>query len=291
MRKQLFTLCTCLFLTACTAPAGPGQQQTAQRPAEVQAQPAAQAEKQTTQVTAPEPAPAPQPAVQPAQTDPPPAPRYTIDAKHFRIKSDKEQAEKIVLLTIDDGPTGKSTTELLDALDRHQAKAIWFVNGHQLAKKRKDGTYQILPEKAALLKEIHSRGHLIGNHTWWHENLRKLSPEQQREEILSTNQVVEAITGSKPAFFRPPFGADTDISRQICEEEGMQSVNWSVGSLDWDASVYKKPNGITQQVLDTIHNGGNILFHDRTWTAAEMDQLLTKLKQAGYTFVLPTESP
>ncbi|WP_176560163.1 polysaccharide deacetylase family protein [Brevibacillus dissolubilis] len=241
------------------------------------------------------PAAAPTDPSKPAPTTPEPVPttaqthRYAVNPKSYQIKNLDNPAEKVVLLTFDDGPTGEATMDILNALDRHQAKSIWFVNGLQLAKKSKDGTYTILPEKAALLKEIQKRGHIIGNHTWWHENLRELSPERQREEIVSTNKVIEDITGQTPKYFRPPFGAYTDTSKAVCIELGMLSMNWSVGSMDWVPKVYKQPNGVTGQVVSTVHNGGNILFHDRTWTAKELDAILTKLKQDGYQFALPSE--
>ncbi|MBO8163042.1 MAG: polysaccharide deacetylase family protein [Brevibacillus sp.] len=214
---------------------------------------------------------------------------YTINPRTYTIVNPQQPDEKIALLTFDDGPSGESTLQLLDVLDRHQVKSIWFVNGLQLATKQKDGTFTIKPEKADLLKEIRKRGHLVGNHTWWHENLRKLPPARQREEILSTSEIIEAILGESPRFFRPPFGAYTDISQEVCSETGMQSINWSVGSLDWDPKVYKQPGAISRQVLNHMHPGGNILFHDRTWTAKELDDVLGQLTKKGYRFVLPTE--
>jgi peptidoglycan/xylan/chitin deacetylase (PgdA/CDA1 family) len=214
--------------------------------------------------------------------------RYVVNEKTFHIANQDNPKDKVLLLTFDDGPTGDATLPLLDILDRHGAKSIWFVNGHQLGEKRPDGSFVLHPKKVALLKEIHKRGHLIGNHTWWHENLRKLPANKQREEIVSTSLMITQVTGEKPRYFRPPFGAGTPVSEQICRELGMMSVNWSVGSLDWEPDVYRKPSGIAQQVLKTVHNGGNILFHDRIWTAKELDSILRNLREQGYRFVLPT---
>lgn len=223
------------------------------------------------------------------EEQPPPEQRYEVSPSDYRIHSLDGDSQKNVLLTFDDGPMGESTKQLLDVLDRHHAKSIWFVNGFRLAEKKQDGTYVIKPEKAALLQEIVKRGHLIGNHTWWHANLRKLPEEQQREEIESTSKVIAEIIGEPPRYFRPPFGASTEASDRISRELGMQPMNWSVGSLDWDPHVYKVPGAITKQVLSTIHDGANILFHDRSWTAAELDQTLSALAHLGFHFVLPTE--
>lgn len=282
MQKQLLTVVSILFLTACTTTSSPVSKPVettpTSNPPPPQAKPAENGQSQ------------PQPQVNespiPASA---PISRYSVNPNNYQITSASKTEKNILLLTIDDGPTGASTTEILQILDRHQAKAIWFVNGHQIADKKTDGTFVIKPDKAKLLKEIKQKGHLIGNHTWWHENLRQLTPEKQREEIISTSDVIEQITGERPAYFRPPFGAYTPVSKQVCQEQGMLSMNWSVGSLDWIPKVYKQPNAITQQVLATVHEGGNILFHDRTWTARELDAILSQLKKNQYKFVLPTE--
>lgn len=216
--------------------------------------------------------------------------RFVVHSADYRIHPlNASPLPKIALLTFDDGPVGQSTKGILDVLDEHSVKSIWFVNGLQLASKHADGGYTIKPDKAALLRDIEKRGHLIGNHTWTHLNLRKISAEQQREEIESTNRVITEITGKTPLYFRPPFGASTQISDQVCRSNGMQSINWSVGSLDWEPAVYKKPHAIAKQVAATIHPGATILFHDRTWTAAELDEVLTGLEAAGYRFVIPTD--
>lgn len=87
-----------------------------------------------------------------------------------------------------------------------------------------------------------------------------------------------------------PVENATDESKRMANELGMSTMNWSVGSLDWEPSVYRHPERITEQVLNTIHNGANILFHDRKWTAEQLDNLLTSLEQKNYHFVVPTDN-
>ncbi|RNB81599.1 polysaccharide deacetylase family protein [Brevibacillus fluminis] len=218
------------------------------------------------------------------------AQRYVVHSSDYRIHAHfTDHQQKIALLTFDDGPLGATTKHILEVLDQHNAKAIWFVNGIQLAKRHPDGSYTIKANKADLLLDIEKRGHLIGNHSFTHPNLRKISAEKQREEIESTSQIIEDITGKKPLYFRPPYGAFTPVSEEVCRKNGMQSINWSVGSLDWEPRVYKKPHAISKQVSATIHPGATILFHDRTWTADELDEVLTELEKKGYRFVIPTE--
>jgi len=225
---------------------------------------------------------------EPAQKDPPKVekPQYYVDNKNFRIHSKNQSSEeKIALLTFDDGPKGEVTTEILDILDRYQAKSIWFISGFNYGWDYKPSSSKAEQFKA-LVKEIHDRGHIIANHTWSHENLRKIPPEKQKQEILSMNELLEVITGEKVQYFRPPFGAYTDFQKQLMKDEGMQSMNWSVGSLDWE---HKDPEKVIDQVVSTIHNGGNILMHDLPVEAKALDTILKKLTELGYKFVLPTE--
>jgi len=203
---------------------------------------------------------------------------FVVDPKTYRISAvnaeEKDTNQKYVLLTFDDTPTAKSTYQILDTLDRYNAKALFFVNGHY-AEANLD-----------LLKEIKARGHLIGNHTWWHIYIRKESPEKVKEEIVRLNDFLEKELGERPKYFRPPFGQNSEVSLEIIREEGMQTMNWSNGSLDWEL---KTPEQIAEQVLSNISNGDNILFHDKQTTADALDEILRRLQDQGYQFVLPTE--
>lgn len=203
--------------------------------------------------------------------------QFYVD-KVYNIRStDPNFKGKVALLTFDDAPYGNTTKQILDILDQYHAKAIFFINGH-LAEPRQD-----------VIKEIVARGHIIGNHTWWHDNLKKMTPEKTKEEIVSVSKLIEQITGSKPVYFRPPFGINSDLSKKIIKDEGMQTMNWSVGSEDW---VYTKPDQsdiVYKKVMEQMHNGANILFHDKAVTVKALGPILKKLQEDGYTFVLPTE--
>lgn len=199
---------------------------------------------------------------------------YFVNEKYYIKPVNEEDEEKIVLLTFDDSPAGDSTQSILDTLDKYNAKAIWFINGYYADKNKE------------LLKEIYNRGHIIGNHTWWHENLKKLSPEKTREEIVSINNLVEEVTGVRPTYFRAPFGVYSDDAKKVLKEENMQYMNWTWGSLDWELKTSEE---IENNVIDHIHNGANILFHDKRITSEALEKILQTLSEEGYKFVLPTE--
>jgi len=178
---------------------------------------------------------------------------------------------KVILLTIDDAPD-KYALEMAKTLKELNAPAIFFVNGHFINN----------DEKEEMLKEIYDLGFVIGNHTFSHADLTTLSPEEQKEEILSVNDKVEEITGERPKFFRAPFGANTDISRQIAAEENMLVMNWSYG-YDWEKD-YMSKDAIADIMVNTnlLMNGANLLMHDREWTNAGLEQIVKGLRDKGF---------
>lgn len=203
-------------------------------------------------------------------------PLYHIN-KAYRVVPNEEGTEtKVVLLTFDDGPKEQEMIDgLIDALDKHQAKAIFFVNGYRV---------ETHPE---LLKLIRDRGQVIGNHSWDHIDLKKESESEARKQVEDVQAIVEETIGERPRFFRPPFGSGNDQLHQIVEENNMIYMTWSNGSLDWDSKNKNKPEAVIQNVLEQLHAGSNILMHELPWTVEALDSLLTQLEEKGYSFVDP----
>ncbi|KIL34862.1 xylanase deacetylase [Cohnella kolymensis] len=228
------------------------------------------------------------PASAPTETTPALSPEPAAAAKSYRMNKvyrivpiDKaKNASKVVLLTFDDGPKDKLTlTLLLDTLDKHNAKAIFFVNGYRV---------KAHPE---LLKEIDNRKQVIGNHSWDHINLKKEKPAKIKQQLESVQTIVKEVTGKTPVFFRPPFGSANASVHQIAKDNSMLFMTWSNGSLDWDlgrkVKDSDKPKAVIKNVMEQLHDGSNILMHELPWTAAAMDELLTALENKGYSFVDP----
>jgi Predicted xylanase/chitin deacetylase len=206
----------------------------------------------------------------------PPAPQYRMNGVYRFEPIDGAAEKKVVLLTFDDGPKDRTVLEqMLDALDSHQAKAVFFVNGYRAVKQ---------PE---LLELIHERGHAIGNHSWDHIDLKKEQEEVVREQIGRVQRLVEETIGEAPKMFRPPFGSGGEYVKGIAEEFGLLFTTWSNGSLDWDASTKNKPDAVIENVLDQLHPGANILMHELPWTAEALDELLGKIEEEGYGFLDP----
>jgi len=189
-------------------------------------------------------------------------------------------SSKVILLTFDDAPRGENTYKILDTLDKYDAKAIFFVTGYY-AEKNKD-----------LIKEIHERGHIIGNHTWTHPNLNTIDNlEESKNEINKLNDLIYEIIGEYPQYFRPPYGAlnKNEYAKQVLVDNNMQSMNWSLGSRDWEIIAPERYNELIKEVTNNVYSGANILMHDIEITAIALDEILNKLKNEGYLFVLPTE--
>nr|WP_110945163.1 polysaccharide deacetylase family protein [Paenibacillus phocaensis] len=206
----------------------------------------------------------------------PPTLQYHINKAYNVAPNDETIDKKVVLLTFDDGPKEKEMIDgLIDTLDKHQAKAIFFVNGYRV---------KAHPE---LLQLIQDRGQIIGNHSWDHIDLKKESAASMRKQIEDVQAIVKETTGEAPRFFRPPFGSGNDTTHQIAEENDLIYMTWSNGSLDWDSKNKNKPEAVIANVLEQLHAGSNILMHELPWTVEALDELLTQLEQKGYGFVDP----
>ncbi|WP_235860264.1 polysaccharide deacetylase family protein [Rossellomorea aquimaris] len=205
-------------------------------------------------------------------------PQYKINENNWSIEPLAGQNAKVVLLTIDDAPD-KYALKMAEDLKAMDAPAIFFVNGHFLD----------TPEEKNVLKKIHDMGFMIGNHTYSHSSLPDLSPEKQKEEIVTVNELVESITGERPKFFRAPFGQNTDYSRQIAAEEKMALMNWTYG-YDWE-KAYQTKEAITEIMVNNpyLNNGANLLMHDRTWTSEALPDIVKGLREKGYETLDPAK--
>lgn len=203
---------------------------------------------------------------------------YHMNKNYDIVPNDEGTNKKVVLLTFDDGPKDAAMINpLMDILDKHQAKAIFFVNGYRVK------------ENPDLLKLIHNRGGIIGNHSWEHIVLKDKSYTEVKKQIEDVQNIVKDVIGEAPHFFRPPHGAGGDVGKKVAAENGLLYMTWSVGSLDWE--MKEKDTGKTDKLInnvtDQLHSGSNILMHELPWTVEALDTLLTTLEGKGYSFVDP----
>lgn len=203
---------------------------------------------------------------------------YHMNKNYDIVPNEEGTNKKVVLLTFDDGPKNADMINpLMDVLDKHQAKAIFFVNGYRVK------------EHPELLELIHNRGGIIGNHSWDHIVLKDKSYTEVKKQIEDVQNIVKETLGEAPHFFRPPHGAGGDVGKKIAAENGMLYMTWSNGSLDWEMKEKEtgKTDKLIKNVTDQLHSGSNILMHELPWTVEALDKLLTTLEGKGYSFVDP----
>ncbi|MFJ7936293.1 polysaccharide deacetylase family protein [Sporosarcina sp. NPDC096371] len=183
-------------------------------------------------------------------------------------KDEHDSGSKKVALTFDDGPHPKVTMQILETLKKYDAKATFFMLGNMVEK---------YPEIA---KKVQEAGHELGNHTWNHLELTKLSGEKVRNEIYKTSDIIENVTGQKVTEFRPPYGA---VNGTVRSETNLPIILWNVDTLDWKD---RDPNRLLANVKNATKDGSTILMHDiHQSTADGLDAVLAYLQSEGYTFV------
>ncbi|WP_299399141.1 polysaccharide deacetylase family protein [uncultured Gelidibacter sp.] len=187
----------------------------------------------------------------------------TTSQKVFDIDCSKEPC---VAITFDDGPA-KHTSQLLDILKEHGVKATFFVLGKS-AKIQKN-----------TLLRAYKEGHQIGNHSWDHKDLKKLSEPDILNQIQNTNEAISEITGADVHVMRPPYGSFNEI---VKNKAGMPIILWNLDPLDWKD---RNPEIVAQRMSDAKTNG-IVLAHDiHKSTVEAMPAVIKSLKAKGYHLV------
>jgi peptidoglycan/xylan/chitin deacetylase (PgdA/CDA1 family) len=181
---------------------------------------------------------------------------------------------KCVALTFDDGP-GEFGDRVLNALATHNARATFFLIGQN-----------IVPKTRAYLSRIVSEGHEIGNHTWDHAELTKLTEAKLKDELHNTSELIQAFTGVRPRVLRPPYGLTNARVGDEAKREGLAQIMWTIDTNDWKdhntALVAKRAEAATP--------GSIVLLHEIQKTTVDaVPQILNDLDRKGYTYVTVSE--
>ena len=181
------------------------------------------------------------------------------------------EAPKIAL-TFDDGPSAAWTPALLDGLKERGVKATFFLIGENADKN---------PE---IVKRMAEEGHLIGNHTYHHVELTKVSENEARLELADTSAAIVRITGKEPEYMRPPFGA---WQRKLEQEIRMLPVLWTIDPLDWTT---ENQDEIVNKVVTEAEENDIILLHDCYKSSVEAGlRIVDILQEEGFVFVTVDE--
>ena len=197
----------------------------------------------------------------------------TVEASYDTGGTDAQHQEKQkIALTFDDGPHPSGTPVLLDGLAERNVKVTFFVIGENAVKYPK------------LLTREAEEGHIIGNHTYSHVDLTKMSQETAECELEKTNAAIEAVTGKETEYMRPPYGA---WKKEMEENTGMIAVLWNVDPLDWNTD---NETEIVNKVVTETEENDIILLHDCYLSSVKAALRIIDIMQAkGYEFVTVDE--
>jgi peptidoglycan/xylan/chitin deacetylase (PgdA/CDA1 family) len=205
---------------------------------------------------------------------------YEFEKGEGHLYVGNRSATKCIAITFDDGPHPVYTPKILEILEKYDAKATFFMIGQNVKKYEN------------LVKEVHLKGHEIGNHTYTHPDLRKISASGFLDEIEETKILIEKITGTAPKLFRPPGGyLNNDIVNILESQQGIPVLwSWRQDTRDWECP---DSDSIVESVIRNLKDGDIILFHDfnakNSPTPAALEKILSDLSGKGYKFVTVSE--
>lgn len=152
--------------------------------------------------------------------------------------------QPVAALTFDDGPHPEYTPRLLDILEKHQARATFFMVGQSA---------QQYPE---IVAKVARAGHAIGNHTWDHPSVPLIN---RRERLAQLQAWAKVVTPYGQRIFRPPYGHQSMASRFDALLLGYKVITWNVHAYDW---LDHDAGWIVDHLTQKIQFGSIILFHD-----------------------------
>lgn len=182
-----------------------------------------------------------------------------------------DASKPMVALTFDDGP-GERTGELLAQLEKYNAHATFFMQGKNI------------PGKEDFVKKMKEIGCELGNHSYDHPQLTKLSADKIANQIGTTNNLIQQAAGSTATVMRPPYGAINDT---VKSSVGLPMILWSIDTLDWKT---RNAQSSIDTVMNDVQDGDVILMHDiHTESIDAALVLIPKLEEAGYQLVTVSE--
>lgn len=181
-------------------------------------------------------------------------------------------SNKIIALTLDDGP-GDHEDDFIELFKKYDIKATFFYVGRYV-EHRKD-----------VVKRVFDAGHEVGNHSYSHPDLTKLSSKEVLSEINDTDDAIENATGKRPLLLRPPYGAKNS---KVIELVKRPIICWNIDSMDWH--LRPDTDKIVEKVLSEVFDGGILLFHSIYKSSYDaIARIIPKLLDDGYRFVTVSE--
>lgn len=181
----------------------------------------------------------------------------------------------VIYLTFDAGYENGHTAQILDTLKKHRVNAAFFIVGNYLEQN---------PE---LVKRMVEEGHIVGNHTYHHYDMSKISEEAAFTEELTSLETLYETTVGEPMqkYYRPPQGIYSEENLKMAQKLGYRTVFWSLAYVDWYTDDQPTSEEAFSKLIPRIHNGAVVLLHSTSATNADiLDSLLTKWEDMGFRF-------
>ncbi|MBT9775239.1 polysaccharide deacetylase family protein [Clostridium sp. MCC353] len=183
-----------------------------------------------------------------------------------------DPSKPMIAFTFDDGPYTKVDKKILDVLEAHGGRATFFIVGSRVE------------DYKETLKRIYNSGSEIGNHTFNHKNLEKITPEEVVSQVEMTNDAVAAVTGFRPKLVRVPYGA---YQGQVTGLVNYPLIQWNVDTEDWKN---KDKASALDSILSHAKDGNIILMHDLYPSTAEaFEEAVPLLTAQGFQLVTVSE--
>ena len=246
----------------------------------------------------PEPAPEPKPKPEPQPEPQPAAPTDNKTRGWYYVPNDEHEPPGIapgagkllaaydgrylgprtdlVYLTFDQGYENGNTAEILDALERNDVIATFFV------------TEAYIRNNPTLVRRMVSQGHVVANHSATHPSMPSLAKDRDafESELAKTARAFKSVTGTTmPKVFRPPMGEYSPLSLWLTADLGYESVFWSFAHRDWVVDDQPPVATTVKRILGGSHPGAIYLLHGVSSSDTQaLDKSIAGLREQGYGF-------
>jgi peptidoglycan-N-acetylmuramic acid deacetylase len=193
-----------------------------------------------------------------------------------------DTSQKVIYLTFDCGYENGYTGQILDALQKHNAPAAFFVVGNMV---------ETAPD---IIRRMVAEGHIVGNHTYHHPDMSSIADQSSfQKELDDLATLFRETTGTELShFYRPPQGKYNQENLRQAQALGYKTIFWSLAYVDWYVDDQPTAEQAYAKLLPRIHDGAIVLLHSTSKTTAEiLDDLLTRWEDMGYTFASLEELP
>jgi peptidoglycan/xylan/chitin deacetylase (PgdA/CDA1 family) len=181
----------------------------------------------------------------------------------------------LVSLTFDDGPSGEWTFKYLEVLEKHEARATFFVVGERVIR---------YPEQ---VRAVASSGHELGAHSLFHQRLAKFTSLEMLRDLRATRAVIEAVAQVEVSLFRPPYG---EYNQELLERAGslrQHTILWNIDPRDWTSP---SPEDLVKHVVSTGEDGAIIILHEgKKNTLKALPGIIRGFRERGFELVTVSE--